>query len=211
MSFVERSAGSKGTPPSASPGDVTLATYEAVAVAYGARNEMLPPAVAGFLDRVAATVGDGHVLELGSGPGRDAAYLERKGVRITRTDAADAFVEMLHEAGHQARRLDVRTDDLGGPHDAVLANAVLLHLTRPELADALARIRAAVRAGGMLAFTVKEGTGAGWTNSKVGHPRYFTYWREQPLRSLLAHTGWTVRSLEHSAGSADDWLLVIAA
>jgi protein-L-isoaspartate O-methyltransferase len=38
-------------------------------------------------------VGRGHILELGSGPGWDAAYLERRGVQVTRSDATRAFVE----------------------------------------------------------------------------------------------------------------------
>ncbi|MGH2907697.1 MAG: methyltransferase domain-containing protein, partial [Solirubrobacteraceae bacterium] len=97
-----------------------------------------------------------------------------------------------------------------GPYDAVLANAVLLHLTRDDLATAFARIRDAVRPGGTFALTLKEGDGEGLTSAKVGHPRWFTYWREDPLRAVLAATGWTVESLEHVAGTRDDWLHVIA-
>jgi protein-L-isoaspartate O-methyltransferase len=46
-----------------------------------------------YLDRVAGLVGRGHILELGSGPGWDAAYLERRGVQVTRSDATRPFVE----------------------------------------------------------------------------------------------------------------------
>jgi hypothetical protein len=35
----------------------------------------------------------GHILELGSGPGWDAACLELRGVQVTRSDATRAFVE----------------------------------------------------------------------------------------------------------------------
>jgi hypothetical protein len=59
-------------------------------------------------------------------------------------DATGAFVERLRAAGHQARQLDIRHDDLGGPYDAVLANAVLLHLGRDQFRLALRRILQAV-------------------------------------------------------------------
>jgi hypothetical protein len=59
-------------------------------------------ALIAFLDRLAELVA-GHVLELGSGPGGDATYLEGHGLRVTRTDAALAFVAMMRTAGHEAR------------------------------------------------------------------------------------------------------------
>jgi hypothetical protein len=70
----------------------------------------------------------------------DAAYLERRGLNVSRTDATPAFVEMMRAAGREARLLDIRTSDLGGPWEAVLAQAVLLHLDRAQFADALHRI-----------------------------------------------------------------------
>jgi len=60
-------------------------------------------------------------------------------MRVLRTDGAPAFVQMLQAAGHQTRLLDVRVDDFGGPYDAVLADAVLLHLTREQFVDVLQR------------------------------------------------------------------------
>ncbi len=81
----------------------------------------------------------GRVLELGSGPGREATVLERLGATVRRTDGTPAFVERLRAAGHDAHVLDARRDPLGGPYDAVFANAVLLHLSRPDLQALLGR------------------------------------------------------------------------
>lgn len=62
-------------------------------------------------------------------------------------------------AGHDARVLDIRRDELGGPYRGVVADAVLLHLTRTEFAAALARCCAAVAPGGHFGLTLKEGDG----------------------------------------------------
>lgn len=190
--------------------DVTLGSYERAAQRYADRTGGPGPASRAFLDRLADLLGRGHVLEIGSGTGMDATYLERRGVSVSRTDAAPAFVEMMRAAGHEARVLDIRTDDLGGSWDAVLAMAVLLHLDRAQFADALQRIRQAVVDGGIFAFTLKEGDGEAWSEAKLDLPRHFTYWREAALRPVLRRTGWDVMSIDEVAGQRERWLFVMA-
>ena len=192
------------------PGEVTLATYAAAARRYREQDPAPAPALVAFLDGLAGLVGTGHVLELGSGPGRDATRLEERGVRVTRTDATPAFVEMMRADGHEARVLDIRTGELGGPYDAVLAQAVLLHLTRAQFEDVLRRARRAVTDAGVLAFTLKEGDGEAWSTAKLDLPRHFTYWREPAVREALGRTGWTVTSLDRVAGRLEPWLYVLA-
>jgi SAM-dependent methyltransferase len=192
------------------PDDVTIATYEASAERYRARHPGAGEALTGYLDRFAALVGTGRVLELGSGTGWDAAYLEGRGVRVERTDVTPAFLDMLRADGHEARLLDARTDDLGGPHDGILADAVLLHLSREQFADVLARARRAIGPTGALAITLKEGDGEGWSDAKLSLPRHFTYWRAPDVRVELARAGWETVSLEHVDGHYEPWLYVIA-
>ena len=75
----------------------------------------------------------GTVLEVGSGPGWDADLLEAHGVAVRRTDLTRAFIDLQAARGKVVERLDVTTDELGGPYDAVLALAVLQHVERPQL------------------------------------------------------------------------------
>ena len=193
------------------PGDVTIATYQARAQRYAEQTANPSAALIEFHDRFAALVGTGaRVLELGSGPGHGASYLESRGVQVDRTDATPAFVEMLRASGHAARLLDARFDELGGPYDAILADAVLLHLGRDQLEQLLVRARHAVTTNGVLAATLKEGDGAAWSNARLGRLRHFTYWREPALRELLTRTGWTVISLDHVQGAVDPWLYLLA-
>lgn len=105
--------GAESQPHEACSGDVTLASYEVCVEAY--LQQTPPPAasVRAYLDEVADLVGSGTILELGSGPGRDAAYLETGGPRVVRTDAANAFVELLRADGYPARLLDIRKDEFG--------------------------------------------------------------------------------------------------
>jgi SAM-dependent methyltransferase len=189
------------------PTNVTLAAYESGVEAYCAASpSTVAPAVAGLLDAIAALVPGGRVLELGTGPGLEADYLEQRGLTVDRTDATRAFVDRLRRAGHPARLLDVRSGELGGPFDAVLAHAVLLHLARNDMEQALRACLVATKAGGVLALTVKEGDGEDWSDTKLDTPRWFVYWRPRPLRELLERTGWNVIRLERVHGRHDAWL-----
>ena len=196
--------------PNDDPVDVTLRSYQAAAQRYADRGTAPGPALAAFLDRVVDLVGAGRLLEVGSGPGLDARYLRGRGLDVWPTDATPAFVEMMLSTGLEATLLDLRSDDLGGPWQGVLAQAVLLHLNRTQLTHTLHRLRDAVVDGGVLAFTVKEGDGDGWSKVKLDLPRHFTYWRERPLRDVLAQSRWDVTSVDHVAGRTEPWLYVLA-
>jgi SAM-dependent methyltransferase len=192
------------------PVDATLAAYQTGVEQYVQASAPPKGSLLSYLDRMADLVGDGHVLEIGSGPGWDADHLESRGLRVTRTDATPAFVQRLRASGHDARRLDARSDPLGGPYQGVLADAVLLHLSRPQFEDFVQRARRAVVDGGVLVITLKEGDGAAWTRDRLAAPRYFTYWREAAVRETLDRAGWLVASVDHVPGSKEPWLYVLA-
>jgi SAM-dependent methyltransferase len=192
-------------------GDETIRAYQEQSARYLAAHREPAAAVLGWQDDFLGLVGPGGtVLELGSGPGTDADRLARLGVHVLRSDATPAFADRLRSLGHDVLDLDVRRDPMPSGLDGVFANAVLLHLGRDELAEALVRIHAALVPGGVLGCTVKEGDGEEWHDRKLGVPRRFTYWREDPLRAALERAGFAVRSIERVRGTTDDWLQVLA-
>lgn len=190
--------------------DRTLDAYERTADVYAERTaDDRSVLVDDLLARVPAGA---RVLELGSGPGRDALAMEAAGLRVDRTDGARSFVDRLRADGHTARVLDVRTGVFGSGYDAVFANAVLLHVQRTELTGVLRRALVAVRPRGVLAATVKRGDGDAWSTRKVGRERHFTYWAEDELAAVVADAGWVdVDVRETTAPGADErWLTVTA-
>lgn len=188
----------------------TLLAYERGADRYAERTD---DHRSGLVDDLLALVpAEAHVLELGSGPGRDALALEAAGCSVDRTDGARAFVDRLRSEGHDARVLDIRDDDWGGPYDAVFANAVLLHVRRDDLGPVLERALAAVRPGGVLAATVKHGEGAGWSDRKLADARHFTYWTPEALAAAVAGAGWAEVVVRETTrpDAAERWLTVTA-
>ena len=189
----------------------TLAAYEQQAARYRAQTQALDKDE--WLQRLAAVAPSGPILEIGSAYGRDANDLEAMGRHVHRTDAARAFVAMQRAEGHDADILDVLTDEIGGPYAAVLANAVFLHFRPDALREVLAKVRFALAPGGVLAFSVKIGDGAEWSSHKLGVPRFFQYWRPEPLRGLVESCGFDVDELIVDApgpGLVWGWIRVLA-
>ncbi len=197
---------------------ITVASYESGAAAYVAgQGEPTADLVTAY-DGFAGLLENGaRVLEIGSGGGRDADELERRGLSVRRTDITAAFVQLLRDAGHEASVVDPRFDDLAdpqrdAPYDGVWASASLLHVRREHLPRVLARLAEATRDGGVLNLAVKEGDGARFSvHGTIPGPRHFTYWREPALRAVLDGAGWDVRSLVRTDRKHDEtWLDVTA-
>lgn len=189
-----------------SDNEVTLATYEQAADAFRESIPTEPNTL--LIDLLAEAVEPGaRVLELGSGTGRDALELERRGFVVRRTDATQAFLEMMRADGYDAEPLNAITDDFGGPYDAVFADAVFLHFDRAQLADVL---RKSARAAPVLAFATREGKGEEWSNRNLDLPRHFVMWQEEPLRELLTATGWKVEHFNRGESRIGFWFHVLA-
>ncbi len=78
-------------------------------------------------------------------------------------------------------------------YDGVWANACLLHVPRPELADVLARIWRALKPAGYFFASYKEGDGDGRDTLN----RYYNYPSQDWLRATYAEAGnWNSLSIE---------------
>jgi SAM-dependent methyltransferase len=199
----------------------TVRSYDAIAAEYAAEAAAMPGWVAAEIDAFVTELGgSGRVLEIGSGGGRDALALEKRGISVRRTDIAEGFVELLREGGFEADLLDPLTDDLADPqrpdkpYDGVWACACLIHVARQDFGMVLGRLAEATRTGGRLHVSVREGDGEDVsTHGSAAAPRRYveTYWRESALRSALMDAGWIVSEVRRYIGKPDDpWLSVRA-
>lgn len=131
-----------------------------------------------FLAKVPA---GGLVLDAGCGSGRDSKAFLARGYRVF---AFDASVEMARRAEiHIGQRVAVRRFadvDEHDLYDGVWACASLLHLPEANIPDALARLWAALKPGGVLFLSLKLGEGE---RQKDG--RHFTDVSEARLHEWL--------------------------
>ena len=123
----------------------------------------------------------GLILDAGCGSGRDALAFQEQGFRVAAFDASPELARLATE--HLGRPVAVRTFAEVSERDAydgIWACASLLHLPRREIPGALARLWTALKPGGVMYLSFKEGRGE---RQKDG--RHFTDLNEQELHALL--------------------------
>jgi len=177
----------------------TLDFYAAEAQAYAGRDREAENALIG---RFAELLAPGaRILELGCGGGQDSAAMLARGFDVVPSDGSP---ELAAEAG---RRLGIPVrvllfEDLDEveAYDGVWAHASLLHVPRASLPGILARIRRALRPGGVFFASFKAGEAEG--RDRFG--RYFNYPSPDWLRGAYGPEGWESLAIEEAAGSGYD-------
>ena len=191
--------------------DATIQSYEQNAQCYASATA---DAMSDSLKRwlAVATEGlstDAAIFEIGSGTGRDALYLQSLGYTVQCSDATEAFLSHLQKKSLDAKYFNVVTDTFEQTYSLILADAVLLHLTPEQTKRALKKIRQALESNGRFALTLKEGKGDGWTDRKIGLPRYFAYWTEEAIRQALQEAGFTRVEIFISGPEDKHWLNIV--
>lgn len=190
----------------------TRAAYEQIAKTYAEVNSGdVPDSLLRLARELVHHVGhDANIIDVGCGTGRDMAWFEGQGMRVTGVDFSPAMLAQARglTAGPllrmDLRRLAYRDASFGGAWCA----ASLLHLPKREAPGALHGIRRVLMPRGILVLSVKEGDGEAWAEGYVeGVMRFFAYYRQAEMASVLADAGFAVREAAESASrSHGDWL-----
>lgn len=199
-----------GAPPEARANKQTIAGYEACAPDYArstapsTRTDWRP------LEQFASALRSREtVVEIGSGPGYDADWLEARGFRVRRTDATHAFVELQQARGSTAEVLDVVEDDLGGPYSGALAMYVFQHIERNLLPSVFKKVAGALVENGAFLFSIREGDGEAVEQHSSGQ-YYVAQWTRAQLGAVLGQ----VQLREHWSTSIVDnegrWIIMLA-
>lgn len=125
----------------------------------------------------------GHILDAGSGSGRDTRAFLAMGLQVDAFDASPAMARLSSAATRVPTRI-VRFQEFDDVErfDGIWACASLLHVPRAELDDAVRRLCRALRTGGVLYMSFKLGAGEHTTPDG----RRFTDMTEQGVRDLVA-------------------------
>ena len=167
------------------------------------------------MERFAGRLGPGsRVLDVGCGPGRDAAWLAELGFDA---GGIDLSMEMLQEGRRRGvtapliqadmRRLPFRKGSL----DGLWVCASLLHVPKAEV-DAVLRELSRVVYPGHIAVAVKKGQGERWVEDENGR-RLFVYYGPEEIQLRLERNGFEVLGCWESAGVAHPetpWINVLA-
>jgi ubiquinone/menaquinone biosynthesis C-methylase UbiE len=170
----------------------TIETYNQLAQAYDDETagfwESFPMT---YIHAFAEQVGSGRVLDVGSGPGRDALLLKGKGLQVICLDASESMVRIS-----TARGLDSLVGDFSNlpfkdaSFDGVWAYTSLLHIPKAEVDIPLQEIARVLKPGGIFGLGLIEGEAESYRESSgVTKPRWFSYYTRTDVEDLLRKYG----------------------
>ncbi len=201
-----------------SPNETTVRVYNKKLQAYLEQtpswyDESHIPMLRWIETSLTAMTPQGRILEIGSGPGRDAGFIADQGYDITCSDASEAFVNYLLSNGHNALLLDAIKDSIPLGFKMIFANAVVPHFTNEDFIKVIHKIYAALPEGGIFSFSVKQGDVEGWTTEKMHAQRYIKCWDVRDILAILNESGMQLEYLDKDIPGdlpTPTWALFIA-
>lgn len=144
-----------------------------------------------IIDQFEKLCSKGRVLDIGSGPGRDALLLQERGLEVVCLDASSAMVELCKQKGLNAVEGDFMSIPFSeSSFQGVWAYTSLLHISKKDLDKALIEIKRVLKPGGILGLGMIEGEQELYRHSSGIHlPRYFAFYSEKELTDILKKHG----------------------
>ena len=191
----------------------TSATYDQIAADYATqagRSDALAESRRRFAARLAAGA---RVLDVGCGPAHDTAGLRELGLRAAGFDRSRGMLAQAHGdlplLLGDMRYIPVRA----GALDGLWVCASFLHIPKRDAPAVLRELRRALRPGGVLFISVKRGRDERWIAHGAGGQRFFAFYQEDELDTLLAAAGFAVREGWLDAdqlGRPEPWIVRLA-
>lgn len=189
------------------PKRIVAEGYDRMGQGFSGWNDQRPSEVrAWFLREVLARLGEGsHILELGCGPGTDAAELSA-GRRYVGVDLSSV---QLAIARRRVSHATVQGDFTSmafrpGSFDGVVASYVFMHVLQEELGPTFERTFAWLRPGGRLMLSLATIEAENRVEEWLGVPMYFARFTPRLSERLLREAGFQFELSEVREEGVDD-------
>lgn len=164
-----------------------------------------------FLDKF-IEITQGKVIDIGSGPGRDALLLKEKGFEVICLDAAEAMIAICKEKELQS----VLGDFISMPFEDASFNGAwaytsLLHVSKADLPKALNEIRRVLKERGILGLGLIEGDIEEYRESSGANTlRWFSFYKKKEIQKILEFCGFEIIYFEQFKPGLKNYLNFIA-
>ncbi|HZP55437.1 MAG TPA: class I SAM-dependent methyltransferase [Candidatus Saccharimonadales bacterium] len=154
----------------------------------------------------------GSVLEVGAGGGQHAKKLIDLGYKYTGTDISEELLKIAHNylPGQKFLLQSVYDLNFNEKFDGFWAAAILLHVPKERMDEALSRIKSVVKHGGVGFISLIEGNGEGVRYEDFEgqkHKRFFSFWRMAEFEKVLEKNGYKLVDFSsRPKSSTENWL-----
>ena len=152
------------------------------------------------------------ILDLGCGTGNAAAQMRDQGFQLVCVDGSPKMVKAANDSFSLNATTALFGDlDATAHYDGIWANFSLLHAAKKDFPTYLKAIHTALKIGGLFFISLKRGEGE--KRDRLG--RFYAYYQEDELESLLLQAGFTPEhtlrgALRGMAGNIEDWFGVLS-
>lgn len=169
------------------------------------------------MDKFTQLLPTGKILEIGSGGGRDAKELIANGYEYTGTDVSQGLLEEARNANPNATFLHQSVYDLDFPNDTFdgfWASAVLLHIPKERIDEALGKLHNVVRNDGIGFISIKQGEGQKIEEDEPDmeekRTRLFAYWKDEEFQEVLNRNSFeVVETMVRPMSERTTWLIYL--
>lgn len=162
---------------------------------------------------------NGKVLDAGCAYGRDANEFFERGFEVVGVDLSEELLAKGKEKfpGLTLKQMDVRKLDFKDKKfDCVWCNAVLLHLTDPDIEKTLKEFHRVLKKDGVLYTSFQEGDGTEDRVTTFGtdNPRFFNLKTKDDIEEIIVNAGFQLLESERTDDMRPDkdrkWISTIA-
>ena len=192
----------------------TIDTYDTSAGAFAERyfGTRLSEPMARLSERLAPGA---RVLDVGCGPGRDAAWLAELGFETLGVDLSYGMLHAGLDLGVSVPLIQADMQHLPfrrGSFRGLWVCASLLHIPKAQAGDVLRELSRVVHPGHIY-LAVKRGQGEAWVEGEGGGRRRFVYYSPDELQLLVERSGFEVLDCWETAdagGRPHPWINLLA-
>jgi ubiquinone/menaquinone biosynthesis C-methylase UbiE len=156
--------------------------------------------------------GEGNVLNIGSGPGRDGLILKQKGLDVVCLDASESMIDLCKEKGLESVVGDFNNIQFSDKEfDGVWAYTSLLHVSKESIEKSMSEIVRVLKNGGIFGLGLMEGDFNDYRESSgVNKPRWFSFYKKEEVEKWLEKFNFEILYFDEFKPTSKNYLNFVA-
>lgn len=158
------------------------------------------------------------ILEIGSGDGTNAKYIEKLGYNVTASDIAEDFINATNSKGIKTIQFNVLKDKIKEKYSAIFCWRVFVHFTQNDLENTFQKIYNMLNNNGLFIFNVMnreiknvEDEWIDFPNEyHMGAKRYYRYFSKNEINEIINKIGYHTYHFHTEGGDNNNkWLVYV--